>query len=109
MVLGLTFKENCPDLRNSRVVDIIDGFKDLNAEVHVHDPWATSEEVKSIYDIALQENPLEHGSYDAIILAVGHNEYIEMGAYKIRALGKSNAIFFDIKAVFERDESDGRL
>ena len=109
LILGLTFKENCPDLRNSRVIDIIDGFKDLNAEVHVHDPWATPEEVKSIYNVDLQADPLRHGHYDAIILAVGHNEYTKMGADKIRALGKPNAIFFDIKAAFGRDESDGRL
>ncbi|RLQ88278.1 nucleotide sugar dehydrogenase [Notoacmeibacter ruber] len=108
LVLGLAFKENCPDLRNSRVIDVIETLADYNANVDVHDPWASAEQSNREYGVDLVEEP-EKGAYDAVILAVGHREYIEAGAQRLRSYGKQDAVFYDVKSVFERDESDGRL
>ncbi len=109
LVLGLTFKENCPDLRNSRIIDVIDTLREYNAEVDVHDAWASADEAREEYGIDLLTEEPEEGAYDAVILAVGHNEYRKGGAGRIRAFGRKNAVFYDVKAVFGRDESDGRL
>jgi len=109
LVLGLTFKENCPDLRNSRVIDVIRELQQFNAKVDVHDPWASKEEALREYDVNLIENLSSKGVYDGIIIAVGHEEYAAMGASAIRALGKQNAVLFDVKAMFPREDSDGRL
>ncbi|VAX13298.1 UDP-N-acetyl-D-glucosamine 6-dehydrogenase, partial [hydrothermal vent metagenome] len=108
LVLGLTFKENCPDLRNTRVIDIVDEFKDYHANVHVYDPWVNQEEAQHEYGINLISAPKkEH--YDVIILAVGHNEFKQMGISGIRKLGRANAILFDAKAMFPIDQVDDRL
>lgn len=109
LVLGLTFKENCPDLRNSRVIDVINELKSFNAVVDVHDPWASSEEAMNAYGVELKVGELEQDSYDAIILAVGHDEYKSAGARALRKYGKKSAILFDVKSVFSAEESDGRL
>lgn len=110
LVLGLTFKENCPDLRNSRVIDVIRELRDMNARVDVHDAWASPEEARREYGIEMMTGePEGSGIYDGIILAVGHRKYREKGPAALRALGKQNAVFFDVKALFGRDESDGRL
>ncbi|WP_316015303.1 nucleotide sugar dehydrogenase [Roseobacter sp. HKCCA0434] len=108
LVLGLTFKEDCPDLRNSKVIDVIEALRGYNAEVEVHDAEADAEEARREYGIDLVE-ALEPGRYDAIVLAVNHAAYREMGAAAIRALGRPGAVFFDVKGTFARDESDGRL
>ena len=108
LILGLTFKENCPDLRNTRVVDIVREFHDYNACVDVYDPWVDPEEARHEYEI----NPiaeLKPGHYDAIILAVGHRQFREMGAANIRAIGKANAVLFDVKYVLPATDVDGRL
>lgn len=108
LVMGLTFKENCPDLRNTRVVDIISELKEYNCQVDVYDPWVDSHETQKEYGITPIFEPVA-GSYDAIILAVAHSQFINMGAMKIRALAKPQHILQDLKYVLSRDESDLRL
>jgi len=108
LILGLTFKENCPDIRNTRVVDVVEAFQTYNARVDVYDPWADPEEVQAEYGISLVPDP-QRGHYDAIILAVGHQEFRELGAAGIRTLGKDNHVLFDVKYVLPKDEVDDRL
>ena len=108
LVMGLTFKENCPDLRNTKVVDIIKEFKAFNAKVDVYDPWIDAAEAHHEYGLAPIEELIE-GQYDAIVLAVSHKQFIEMGVKKIRALGKTNCVLFDVKYLFPADQVDGRL
>ncbi|MBK8509637.1 MAG: Vi polysaccharide biosynthesis UDP-N-acetylglucosamine C-6 dehydrogenase TviB [Candidatus Competibacteraceae bacterium] len=108
LVMGLTFKENCPDLRNTRVVDIVKEFRDYNARVDVYDPWVDAREAQHEYDIELIQEP-KAGHYDAVILAVAHQQFQEMGTERIRALGKPNSVLFDVKYVFPSDAVDGRL
>lgn len=110
LVMGLAFKENCPDLRNTRVIDIINELKEYNCEVDVFDPWVDTKEAEHEYDIVPIENSsLKPLTYDAIILAVGHSEFKEFGALKIRALGKIPHILYDIKYLLDSSESDLRL
>ena len=108
LVMGLTFKENCPDLRNTRVVDIIAELEDYNCEVDVYDPWASPQESQYEYGIKPVEE-LGASAYDAIILAVAHRQFKNMGALSIRALGKPGAILYDVKHVLTTPESDLRL
>jgi len=108
LVLGLTFKENCPDLRNTRVVDIIEEFRSYHAQVDVHDPWVDPAEAQQEYGIT-PVDALQAGSYDAIILAVAHEQFKQMGAEGIRRLGKPEAVFYDVKSLFPREQVDGRL
>ena len=108
LILGLTFKEDCPDIRNTRVVDLIDSFQSYHAKVDVYDPWANAEEAMDEYEISLQPE-LKTERYDAIIIAVAHKQFKEMGASAIRKLGKSNNVLFDVKYVLDRNEVDGRL
>ncbi|PXF29622.1 Vi polysaccharide biosynthesis protein VipA/TviB [Pokkaliibacter plantistimulans] len=108
LVLGLTFKENCPDLRNSRVIDVIHELQELGIEVDVHDPWADSDEACQEYGVRLVSQP-PSAHYDALILAVGHRQFAELGAAGIRQFGKTNHVFFDVKGVFAKEDSDGRL
>jgi UDP-N-acetyl-D-galactosamine dehydrogenase len=108
LVMGLTFKENCPDLRNTRVVDIVAELKDYNCEVDVFDPWVTVEEAQHEYGITPIAEA-RRGSYDAIILAVAHYQFKDMGASAIRALGRPNAVLYDLKYVLTAQESDLRL
>ncbi|MCG7990919.1 MAG: Vi polysaccharide biosynthesis UDP-N-acetylglucosamine C-6 dehydrogenase TviB [Candidatus Thiodiazotropha lotti] len=108
LVLGLTFKENCPDLRNTRVVDIVSEFEDYGASVDVYDPWVNPEEAEEEYGL-LPIDSLSDGTYDAVILAVAHQEFQQMGADKIRALCKENGVLFDVKNVLPVDEVDARL
>jgi UDP-N-acetyl-D-galactosamine dehydrogenase len=110
LVMGLTFKENCPDLRNTRVIDIINELKEYNCEVDIFDPWTDANEAHHEYGITLIErSSLQPSTYDAIILAVGHSEFKQMGAKKIRVLGKSSHILYDIKYLLDSTESDLRL
>ncbi len=108
LVMGLAFKENCPDLRNTRVVDIVSELADFNCEVDVYDPWVIAEEAKHEYGITPITTP-DDGVYDAIILAVAHRQFAAMGAAKIRALGRPNVVLYDLKYVLSVQESDLRL
>ena len=108
LVLGLTFKENCPDLRNTRVIDIIDEFKSYNATVDVFDPWVDAEEAWHEYGVRPVAEP-RAGHYDAVILAVAHQQFKDWGAEKIRAFGKPRSILFDVKYVLPATAVDGRL
>jgi UDP-N-acetyl-D-galactosamine dehydrogenase len=108
LVMGLAFKENCPDLRNTRVVDIVTELTDYNCDVHVYDPWVTVAEAQLEYDITPISKP-EVGYYDAIVLAVAHQQFKEMGVDAIRALGMPNAVLYDLKYLFTVNESDLRL
>ncbi|MFP5506666.1 MAG: Vi polysaccharide biosynthesis UDP-N-acetylglucosamine C-6 dehydrogenase TviB [Gammaproteobacteria bacterium] len=108
LVMGLTFKENCPDLRNTRVTDVIDTFKSFNANVDVYDPWVDAAEAQHEYGLTPIIAP-QQGHYDAIILAVAHKQFVDMGVERIRALGKPNAVLFDVKYVLPAAQVDGRL
>lgn len=108
LIMGLAFKENCPDLRNTRVVDIVAELRSYNANVHIHDPWVSAKEAKDEYGLDLVAEP-EAGKYDAVILAVSHREFIAIGADGIRALGKPGAVVFDVKRVLPRDCVDDCL
>jgi UDP-N-acetyl-D-galactosamine dehydrogenase len=109
LVMGLTFKENCPDLRNSKIVDVISALQECNATVDVFDPWADPAEASHEYDLELLKTWPQPGAYEAIIVAVAHKEFMEFGPHAIRALGKPGAVIFDVKGVFPKSESDGRL
>ena len=108
LLLGLAFKENCPDLRNTRVVDIIAELRSYNANVDVHDPWVDAGEAKHEYGLDLVAEP-EPGRYDAVVLAVSHREFIELGADGIRRLGKPGSVLFDVKRALPRREVDDCL
>ncbi len=108
LVLGVTFKENCPDVRNSKVVDVVRELETYGASVHVHDPWASPEEVESEYGLQMIETP-ETGAYDAIVIAVPHRQFVALGADAIRAFGKTPSILYDIKYVLPVAGSDDRL
>lgn len=108
LILGLSFKENCPDIRNTRVVDIVDELRDYHIEVDVYDPWVDPNEVKEEYGIELKDKP-EMGVYDSIIVAVSHDEFKSMGAENIRALGKKKHVLYDLKYVLDADIADIRL
>ncbi|HXO99888.1 MAG TPA: Vi polysaccharide biosynthesis UDP-N-acetylglucosamine C-6 dehydrogenase TviB [Luteibacter sp.] len=108
LMLGLAFKENCPDLRNTRVVDIIASLKSYNASIDVHDPWVDASEAEATYGLSTVAEPVA-GAYDAIIVAVAHRQFHELGAEGIRAFGKPGAVVYDVKYVLPRDAVDGRL
>ncbi|WP_289098612.1 Vi polysaccharide biosynthesis UDP-N-acetylglucosamine C-6 dehydrogenase TviB [uncultured Pseudoalteromonas sp.] len=108
LVMGLTFKENCPDLRNTKVVDIVTELKEYNINVDIVDPWCSNEEAEHEYGLSLTaEHKQNH--YDAIVLAVGHSEFKEMGAEQIRALGKEQHVLYDLKYVLPKQSIDMRL
>ncbi len=110
LVMGLAFKENCPDLRNTRVIDIVNELKEYNCEVDVFDPWVDVKEAEHEYGITpIERASLQPSTYDGIILAVGHSEFKEMGSERIRALGKASHILYDIKYLVDSTESDLRL
>lgn len=108
LILGLTFKENCPDLRNTRVIDIINELRNYNANVSVYDPWADPSEAQHEYGLELIKEP-QPDSYDAIILCVGHQAFRELGADAIRKFGKSNHVLFDVKHILPKESVDARL
>ncbi|PID59921.1 MAG: Vi polysaccharide biosynthesis UDP-N-acetylglucosamine C-6 dehydrogenase TviB [Gammaproteobacteria bacterium] len=108
LVLGLAFKENCPDLRNTRVVDIVAELESYHAMVDVHDPWVDGEEAEEEYGITPIDTPV-NGKYDAIILAVAHDDFRELGADGIRAFGRKEHILYDIKSVLPKAAVDARL
>ncbi|MAD89873.1 MAG: Vi polysaccharide biosynthesis UDP-N-acetylglucosamine C-6 dehydrogenase TviB [Pseudoalteromonas sp.] len=108
LVMGFTFKENCPDLRNTRVIDIVEELKEYNTNVDVVDPWCSSEEAEHEYGLTLAKQA-KQGHYDAIILAVGHNEFKQLGANAIRKFGKSEHVLYDLKYVLDKSSVDMRL
>ena len=108
LIMGLTFKENCPDLRNTRVVDIVKELADYGIQVDVFDPWVNPKEAQHEYGITPVAE-VEQGTYDSIVLAVAHNQFKDMGIDKVRALGKVEHILYDLKYLFTAAESDLRL
>jgi UDP-N-acetyl-D-galactosamine dehydrogenase len=108
LVLGLTFKENCPDVRNSKVVDVVRELEKYGARVDVHDPWADSDAAQHEYGLRLVKK-LKPDTYDAVVIGVAHQQFRAMGLEKIRALARKNHVLYDIKYVFRADEVDGRL
>ena len=108
LVMGLTFKENCPDLRNTRVVDIVSELKQYNIAVDVYDPWVSFAEAEQEYGIMPINKP-GTSAYDAVILAVAHNEFKEMGSECIRAFGKPDCVLYDLKYLLTASESNLRL
>jgi UDP-N-acetyl-D-glucosamine/UDP-N-acetyl-D-galactosamine dehydrogenase len=107
LVLGLSFKENCPDLRNTKVVDIVRTLAGLNAEVDVYDPWVDADEAQAEYGIAPVAQPA--GPYDAVVVAVAHRQFAALGIAAIRALCQPQAVIYDVKHLFPREAVDGRL
>jgi UDP-N-acetyl-D-galactosamine dehydrogenase len=108
LIMGLTFKENCPDLRNTRVIDLVEGFKNFNCNVDVFDPWVDNDDAVSKLHIKPINEPAQ-GKYDAVLLAVAHDVFKELSVDQIRAFGKYNNVLYDIKYLLGVNESDGRL
>ena len=108
LVLGLTFKEDCPDLRNTKVVDLIRELREAGAVVDVHDPWADAALAHAEYSLDVVPQP-QAGHYDAIVLAVAHQRFRDLGAAGIRALGRSGAVIYDLKCVLPAGAADGAL
>lgn len=108
LVLGLSFKENCPDVRNTKVIDIVHELQEYNIEVDVYDPWIDIAEAEREYNITPISQPIAN-SYDCIILAVAHSEFVDMGIDHIRALGKEAHVLYDLKYVFAKEDTDIRL
>ena len=109
LVLGLTFKQNCADIRNTKVLDLFGNMQSYGMNVDVYDPWADAAEVRDVYGIEILKDLPVAGGYDAVILAVPHDELIEIGAQGLRAMLDPNGVLFDMKAVFDQTESDLRL
>ena len=108
LLMGLTFKENCPDLRNTRVVDIVEELKEYNCDIDVYDPWVSSTDAEHEYGITTISAP-KQGVYDGIILAVSHSQFRELGSDSIRLFGKKDHVLYDLKYLFPASESDLRL
>jgi UDP-N-acetyl-D-galactosamine dehydrogenase len=108
LILGITFKENCPDIRNTRVVDIYEILKDYTPNITVYDPHANAREIALTYQISVKTEHIEHlkHKFDAVILAVAHNEF---KAINLRDFGKSNCVVYDVKGVADKNQIDGRL
>jgi UDP-N-acetyl-D-glucosamine/UDP-N-acetyl-D-galactosamine dehydrogenase len=108
LILGLTFKEDCPDLRNSKVIDIINEFKAFDAKVDVHDPWVSA--MDAFHEYAVHPiKQLKPGTYDAVVLAVPHARFKSLGIQTIRSFGKKRHVLYDVKYMFASEETDGRL
>ena len=108
LIMGLTFKENCPDLRNTRVIDLVSEFENSKCNVDVYDPWANKSEAYRKLGLSLLSEPI-NSYYDAIVLAVAHDEFKQMTIDQIKAFGKYSHVIYDIKYIFEADQVDGRL
>lgn len=108
LILGLSFKENCPDVRNTKVIDIVHELEEYNIEVDVYDPWVDAVEAEREYNVTPVSKPAKN-SYDGIILAVAHNQFVEMGIEQIKSLGKSSHVLYDLKYVFAKEDTDIRL
>ncbi|NIJ19290.1 UDP-N-acetyl-D-galactosamine dehydrogenase [Sphingomonas naasensis] len=108
LLLGLTFKENCPDVRNTRVIDVVRELEAFGVTVDVHDPWVNSEEVEAEYGVTPIDNPAL-GTYDGIVLAVAHEEFVAMGETAIRAFARENHVLYDLKFALPQGAADLRL
>lgn len=108
LILGLAFKENCPDLRNTRVIDIVTGLQSYGVQVDVHDPWVSADEARHEYGLDLVQTP-QDGGYDGVVLAVAHEQFKAMGADVMRDFGKADHVLYDLKNIFDAQESDLRL
>jgi UDP-N-acetyl-D-galactosamine dehydrogenase len=109
LIMGITFKENCPDVRNTRVVDVIVELQGYGTQIDVYDPWADPAEVEAQYGLAITNELPAAGQYDGIVLAVAHEEFYALSAAQIRALGKPNHVLYDIKNILPASDVDGRL
>jgi UDP-N-acetyl-D-galactosamine dehydrogenase len=109
LVLGLTFKENCPDVRNTKVVDIVTALRGYNIQVDVYDPWIDIEEAKHEHGLDCLREPPAAGRYAAIVLAVGHREFVTLGAAGIKTFGEAGAVLYDVKSILPLGAADGRL
>jgi UDP-N-acetyl-D-galactosamine dehydrogenase len=108
LILGFTFKENCPDIRNTKVIDLVKEFRHFNCNVDIYDPWVNKQDARNQYNINLIDRPNE-GVYDVIVLAVAHSNFKEFSIKNLKALGKETNVLFDIKYLFNFEEVDGRL
>ena len=108
LILGLTFKENCPDIRNTRVIDLVNGFQVLNCNIDIYDPWVEEAEAHKEYSITLLKEPISN-KYDVIVIAVAHDEFNKLSLEKIKSFGKKNHVLYDIKYLLEVHEVDGRI
>jgi UDP-N-acetyl-D-galactosamine dehydrogenase len=108
LCLGLTFKENCPDVRNTKVADVVNELQSFGCRVDVYDPWVEPREAEHEHGITLVPSP-QRGKYDAIVVAVAHKQFVELGAKGVRSFGNPNVVIYDIKHVLAKNESDGRL
>ncbi len=108
LIMGLTFKENCPDLRNTKVVDIVNELRDYGCHLSLYDPWVKPEETVTEFGLPAIDQP-QKGAYDAIVLAVGHRQFKEMSIKAVKMLGKSNCVLFDLKGVLKDSDVDYRL
>ena len=108
LIMGLTFKENCPDLRNTRIVDMVDEFKKFNCNVDVYDPWVNKDEALREYDINPIDKP-EENKYDAVVIAVAHDKFQELSIDQIKSYCKENYVLYDIKHLLDSNQVDGRL
>ncbi len=108
LMLGLTFKENCPDLRNTRVIEMANELQLYNTQIDIYDPWARADEARNEYGLELISEP-EEDYYDCIIIAVAHKQFKELGVSGIKALGKDNHVIYDIKYLLNSEDVDGRL
>ena len=109
LVLGLTFKENCPDVRNTKVVDIVKTLQGYNAQVDVYDPWIDANEAKHEYGLQCLTQPPAQGQYAAVILAVSHHQFVSLGEAGLKAFGQPGAVLFDVKSILPLGAADGRL
>ena len=108
LIMGFTFKENCPDIRNTRVIDVYKNFKDLGCNIDVYDPWVEAVEVRKEYDIDVVNTP-EKRKYDAIIMAVAHDKFRQYSLMKLKEFAKKSFVLFDAKFLLDKDQVDGRL
>ena len=109
LILGLAFKENCPDIRNTRVIDLVEHLRGWGIAVDVYDPWIDPAEARHEYGLEVLAGEPAAGCYDGIIAAVGHREFVAWGAARVRAFGKPGAVLFDVKGLFAKDAVDARL
>ena len=109
LVLGLTFKENCPDVRNTKVVDIVRTLQSYNVQVDVFDPWINVADAEREYGLQCLVEMPQAGQYAAVVLAVGHHQFVALGEAGIKALGQTGAVLFDVKSILPLGVADGRL
>ena len=108
LVMGLSFKENCPEIRNTKIIDMVQALKEYELDLDIYDPWVDPKEVEDEYGLA-PVSALKNNEYDAIILAVVHDQFKQMTATEIHALGKTKHVLFDLKYILNKDETSIRL